>query len=145
MIVYLILWLLAILYVESLTEIIISSSIAQKFKEPLYNFHLWCMSGNWLLRNTLGRLTGFVHELTSCGQCTSVWVAATVAWALPGVLIVGAPFFDFVVKIFIIQRLSNVLHELFSRWFKRVPLTVSLHTTVTNYKVDGLADGHEQE
>jgi hypothetical protein len=129
-----IIWILAIIFVEALTEIVVASSIAQKVKDPIYRLHAWAMQKNCLLKWIVGKPLGLIHELTSCGQCTSVWVAASVAWALPGVLIVGSMPFDFGVKVFIIQRLSNVFHELLSRWFKRLPLTLSVHTTVTKYE-----------
>lgn len=101
-------WLLAIVYVEAMTEIIIESDI---FFE---------------VRNSLTRRNNYFGKLFSCGYCMSVWVSASIAWALDGV-ITGFVLFDFVVKLFVLHRLSNVLHELWRRWFDRVPFVMVIN------------------
>lgn len=105
-------FLLLILIVEAITELLVESSIFEKPRRFVY------------ARN------GFLGELVTCGYCTSVWVSAAVAWIFP---IVISPWFivNYFVTVFALHRLSNMLHELFSKWLGRRPLSMSLHKTET--------------
>lgn len=63
-----------------------------------------------------------VAEGMACGFCTSFWMAGLATWflhPLPG----PAGFFA---AWFLAQRFSNIWHELLSRWFQRIPLTLVL-------------------
>lgn len=109
-------WILAIIFVEAVTEILVDSQIFEGLRDWLYqNFE-------------------FLHKLISCGYCLSVWVAGSIAWALPG-MITGYFIPDMIIKLFVLHRASNGLHELLTRWFKRLPWTISLHKTTTNFDV----------
>lgn len=105
-------WILAIIFVEAITEIIVQSEIF------------------FSLRNFIARTSAFLGNLISCGYCTSVWVSAIIGWALPGnVLYLWMPntttmVIDCILKIFVLHRISNVLHEAFSRWFSRLPFSL---------------------
>jgi hypothetical protein len=105
---FLLQWILAIIYVESLTEILIESELLFGFRNYLYKLS-----------------PGFLGKLFTCGYCMSIWIAISAAWALPG-NISQVAWFDCVLRIFVLHRLSNILHELFSRWFKRLPWHVVL-------------------
>jgi hypothetical protein len=103
-------WILAIVFVEAVTEIIVSSTIFFR------------------LRNWIAKKSDFLGSLINCGYCMSVWVSATVGWVLPGEIflhffpgIMAAMAIDCVLKVFILHRVSNVFHEGLSRWFNRLP------------------------
>jgi len=104
--------LILVLFVEAVTEILVSSAIFQKPREFVYT------------RN------GFLGELVNCGYCTSVWVAAAVAWLA---VLPICPWFavNYVVTTFVIHRLSNLLHELNSKWLSRRPFSMAVHKTET--------------
>jgi hypothetical protein len=58
----------------------------------------------------------------------SVWVAASVAWVDPW--IISEQFWiNYAVTLFVLHRLSNVLHELMEKWLSRRPLTLAIHKT----------------
>ena len=101
-------WILLIIFVEAITEILVSSDIFLEIREFIY-----------LNSNFLGKL---VH----CGYCTSVWVSAAVAWLAPS--IGNYPFIEYIIAVFVIHRLSNIWHEFIARWLGRAPLTISLFT-----------------
>lgn len=107
-------WILAIVFVEAVTEILVASQIFQGFRD-------------WLFQNLES-----LHKLVNCGYCLSVWVAGIIAWALPGI-VTGYFIPDMVIKLFVLHRASNGFHELLTRWFKRIPWTISLHKTNTNF------------
>jgi hypothetical protein len=101
--------LLLIIFVEAVTEIITTSSIMSKFRNML-------------------SYSDFLGELIHCGYCTSVWVAASVAWIDP--LAVSNQFWiNYVITLFVLHRLSNVLHELVEKWVGRRPVTLAIHKT----------------
>lgn len=97
-------WVLSIIAVEAVTEIIINGEIFLP------------------VRNALSKMSDFLRKLLSCGYCSSVWVAASIAWALPGAA-TGYPVVDIIIRIFVLHRLSNLAHELFGRLFARLPFT----------------------
>jgi hypothetical protein len=102
-------FLLLIIFVEAVTEIITTSSIMSKFRQVL-------------------SYSDFLGELIHCGYCTSVWVAASVAWVDPW--IISEQFWiNYAVTLFVLHRLSNVLHELMEKWLSRRPLTLAIHKT----------------
>jgi len=113
-------WWFFIIFVEAVTEIIVDSD----FFFPI--------------RNGLGKLPFFIGRffaaLLSCGYCLSVWVAASVAWMLPGSpssytpieLPIWLPIWfmliiDVMLKTFVLHRLSNIQHEFIVRVLKRIP------------------------
>lgn len=108
-------WLFAIVYVEAITEIFVEAEIFQWFRDVL-------------------KRSKFFGALISCGYCFSVWAAAPIAWALPGTIFGEANilpswvvfFLDWICKIFILHRLSNIFHEALSRWFGRNPFVLVL-------------------
>jgi len=103
-------WFAATLAVEAVVEILVSSDI-------LLGVRAWVSRRGQLL-----------SKLVSCGYCMSVWVAVPLALYLPS-LDVGPPAMSVVVRIFVLHRLSNVLHELLSRWFQRHPWHVVLENS----------------
>lgn len=95
-------WLLAIIAVESITEIVTTSSLFEPIRDKI---HI-----------TLGGTKlNLVSELIQCGYCFSTWVAIAIAWALPGA-ITGYLIVDIIIKTFALQRLSNWIHELSKKW-----------------------------
>ncbi len=100
-------WLLAIIAVEALVELITTASI---FDIP---------------RAKLMSKSSFIEALLSCGYCTSVWVAASIAWALPGTLIVW--WLDIIVKTLALHRASNFLHELRGLWTSGIQINHLVH------------------
>ncbi len=122
-------WILAIICVEAVTEIIVESSI-----------FIW-------FRNLLTKIWPFLGELISCGYCASVWVAATIGWCLPGE-VSGIIIVDAIIKIFVLHRVSNILHEGFSRWFDRYPIVLTINNPQRDnlQREDGdFIDGEEEE
>lgn len=103
-----VLWFIAILYVEAVTEILINGEIFAGFRDFLHN------------------LSDFTSQLITCGYCLSVWVSATIAWALP-LPISNYSLINFIVATFALHRLSNVTHEAIVRWLQRFPLLISLN------------------
>ena len=108
-------WLLTVVAVEATVEIITSSALF----EP---FHMWL--GH---RTEKSRLAAFVSGLTNCGYCMSVWVAASLAWALPEI----APYviIDILIKTFAVHRLSNLWHEIITRILDRMPILLAFVRT----------------
>jgi len=104
-------WLIAIIFIEAVTEIIVSSSIFARF------------------RKAVATKSDFLGELIHCGYCTSIWVAMSVAWAVP-LILSGIFIVDYLIKIFVLHRISNILHEFIARWLGRVPL-LSYHAHKT--------------
>lgn len=93
-------WLLAIIATEALTEIWISSEIA----EPL--------------RDKLGQQKGRISILARCGYCVSVWAAMIMSIEIFIVRLL--------IQILVLHRLSNVFHEIVYRFLNRMPL-ISVH------------------
>lgn len=120
--------LFLIVFVEALTEIIVSSVI---FEKP---------------REFLAYKSDFLGELIHCGYCTSVWVSAAISWAF--VLFVWSVFpsflLSYIVTTFVLHRLSNLLHELNSKWLNRRPISFAVHKTETVI-VPGVTDVQEPE
>lgn len=111
-------WLLAIVYVEAITEIIIAAEIFVK------------------IRNAVIKRSNFFGKLFSCGYCFSVWMSFSVCWIVPGNVIsnlypnnIYAYLCDCFIKSMAVHRLSNVLHELIKRWLDRYPWVISISST----------------
>ena len=102
------------IFVEAFTEILVTSSI---FRKP---------------REFLAVASDLLGELVHCGYCTSVWVSMTVAWIIPS-HIAMTPFFyvNYIISIFVLHRVSNMIHELFSKWTERRPMSFAVHKTET--------------
>lgn len=99
-------WLMAVIVVEAIVEIIVDSEL----------FMPWRV---FISKRTsiVGR---FLGKLSTCGYCASVWVSALIAWALPG-HVFSIYIADIFIRIFLLHRLSNIVHELFHRWLNRHP------------------------
>lgn len=79
---------------EALVEIIVAS-------ELFYPLHRWAFfTFGW-------------EKL--CGYCASFWVAVGL-WSYQ-----DDPLVKLLIMVLVVHRLSNLLHEGFSRWFKRTP------------------------
>lgn len=104
-------FLLLIIFVEAMTEILTSSVILEKPR---------------ILLSSMCPLFG---ELIHCGYCTSVWVSAIAVALTPLPAIFSVYWVNFMVTTFVVHRLSNILHELFSKWLNRRPLSFAVHKT----------------
>lgn len=133
-------WLAVIIAVEALTELITSSSIMFPIRDwfskpPDETKKLRCP-----IRRSFRWLRGFIGELLNCGYCTSVWVALLLAHFAPTGKCVGCVLYAwpiFFIKVLVIHRLSNIVHELFSRWFSRSPFSFVLTHIHNNGDKDG--------
>ena len=90
------------LVVEGFTELIIKSKLFSKF------------------RSGVSQISPFFDNLFSCGNCFSYWATALLLSGInfyKGLPLVLTDVFllDFVFSLFIIQRISNVLHFIFDR------------------------------
>ena len=104
--------MLLVMFVEAMTEILTESSLFRGIRE------------------FLGKRSSLLGELVHCGYCTSVWVSAAVAWIL---VLKFTPYYavDYIITTFIVHRLSNMLHELYSKWMGRRPWSMALYKTET--------------
>lgn len=98
-------WLAAVIAVEAITEIAVQSDLFIRLRSILYKLN-----------------PGLLGKLITCGYCFSVWVSI-IGWFMPG-NITGIWILDGILRIFLLHRLSNVIHELFMRWEKRLPLVI---------------------
>ena len=128
-------WLAIVVAVEACTEVIVASSlffpIRDWFSRPAPEERAcdhpiqatndpyvcrykrgWVAVFGWWVRHKIG-------ELISCGYCTSVWVAAIASYYTG-----YTSLWMFAIKTFVIHRVSNLVHELFARWFSRSPFSV---------------------
>lgn len=129
-------WLAVIMAVEALTEIITASKI-------MFGVRDW-FSRNPDPKGFWAKLRAWVGELLNCGYCTSVWVALAAAHFAPTGKCVGCTLYAwpiFFIKVLVIHRASNLLHELFSRWFSRSPFEFVL----THIHNKGDADDRSKE
>lgn len=87
------------LVVEALTEVIVKSQIARP------------------LRETLSSKSVFLKELLHCGYCTSFWITAPVIILCGKVIpLSGGIVLDTLLTILIVQRISNVIHNVIDKW-----------------------------
>ena len=111
----LLIFLLLVVFVEALTEILVTSFILEK---P---------------RMFISRRNGFLGTLVHCGYCTSVWVSTMVAWIIPFYIwsMTGQFWLDYIITALILHRLSNLFHELTSKLFGRRPMVFVVHKKET--------------
>lgn len=128
-------WLAIVVAVEACTEVIVASSLLFAIRdwfsrpapdEPSCECPIEATNNPHICPRRRGLFARFgwwvrhkIGELISCGYCTSVWVAAIASYCTG-----YASLWMFAVKTFVIHRVSNLLHELFSRWFGRSPFSV---------------------
>lgn len=126
---FIILFFLVIL-VESVTEIITSSTLFQPVR-------------NWLAKKAFdSSVASFFSKLIQCGYCASVWIAFSCAWILQFNLVNF--FIDWVIFAFVLHRLANFWHEFLSRWFSRHPIIMSINLFKTGDS-DGTQSTSESE
>jgi len=112
-------WMAVVVAVEALTELIVAS----QFTFPLRD---------WFARvaepkGFCGKFRAWVGYLLNCGYCTSVWVSMLAAHFVPTPGCTGCVKYSipiYAIKVLVIHRLSNLMHELFKKWFNRAPLSV---------------------
>ncbi len=99
---------IAIVSVEAITEIIVDSKIFLPFRQFISKIALPDIpTGKTTIFN-------FIHELISCGYCTSVWVAMfmTILLRLGGIVLFK-PVVNEMILIFFLHRMSNLFHVLY--------------------------------
>lgn len=104
--------------VEAIIEIIVESSLFGRFR----NF----ISG-WV----------FVGKLFTCPYCLSVWASAGVCWLLPNFLDINIVIW-YVLHIFFVHRLSNILHSIINPKLQLKPKEEVIHIIDHNRDSDGL-------
>jgi hypothetical protein len=109
-----IIWFLAVVAVEAITEIIISSVFFAPIREFIWNTRFLIL-----------------HKLFACGYCMSVWVSAAVAFVVPWPT---NSIFGYFLLLFALHRLSNLFHEFSVRWLDRIKIngTTTADTTESN-------------
>jgi hypothetical protein len=100
--------------VEAFTEIIVNGDIFQD------------------LRGWISRKSPFYGMLVTCGYCLSVWTSMLFAGSIP-FKIVPYVVFDYIIKLLVLHRLSNVVHELIIRLLNRIPKQ-SVVTNITRFE-----------
>ena len=105
--------ILSIIAIESIVEIIVSSELFMSFRNMMY------------------KVSSKIGTLFSCGYCLSVWISVPFSLFLI-INISGIYILDVLIKIFILSRLSNIFHELLSRWFNRHPFVIMLNVNKNN-------------
>ena len=116
----LLIWLLIALAVETLTELIVTENI--------------------LVRRAVSRLSNnlTIGEILHCGSCASLLVSAPMCWVLPGT-ICNDIVLDYAIKLLVISRISNIIHEILMRLFHRVPF----HFVISSISSNG--ENHENK
>jgi hypothetical protein len=107
MLVLLVIYLLSAVAVEAISEIITSSDIT-------FGFRAWIKRLAYpedpTKSSKFRKIIAWFDKLISCGYCTSVWIAAGISFAVPkpvdGVL-------GWVICIFVLHRISNLLHVIY--------------------------------
>ena len=95
-----ILFIIAIIITEAVTEIISKSSLF----EPLRK---WLFKSNY-------KFLKFIHNLLDCGFCLSVWIGTIVGNILLNFSIVSI-WLDWFIVGLLVHKCSNVLHNLIDR------------------------------
>ena len=102
-------WLMAIIAVESVTEIIVASNI-------MFGF-----------RSLVNKISSFFGELVTCGYCLSVWISASIAFVMPGNICANTLLgiiVDFIIKTMVLHRMSNAFHGLVYIIINRPPFVI---------------------
>ena len=90
---------LFVLLVEAVTELLVKSEIFLPARKKIKSYSKW------------------LGKLVSCVYCTSFWVAAAALYVLKVPLnITGLVILDYLVCIFLLQRASNILHNVIDKW-----------------------------
>lgn len=88
------------LIVESITEMIVKSTLIRPLREALFNLH-----NEW------------ITELITCGYCSAFWVALFVNIISTLHLPDTFNLLNFIVMVVITHRLSNIIHGSIDRYF----------------------------
>lgn len=93
-------WVLAILFTEAITELVVKSEFFWPMRKLLFD------------RGQANRLLKFFHELVDCGYCFSVW-----AGFFSIVLVLNSDYTPILVFMagVVVHRLSNVIHNLIDK------------------------------
>lgn len=102
-----IIYLLSAVAVEAISEIITSSDIT-------FGFRAWIKRLAYpedpTKSSKFRKIIAWFDKLISCGYCTSVWIAAGISLAVPKP-VDGA--LGWVICIFVLHRISNLLHVIY--------------------------------
>jgi hypothetical protein len=137
-------WVAAVIFIEATVEIEVQSELFEGFRARMIK---------------IPAIGWYLHGLFSCGYCLSVWVSALTALFVPGSLIslfddsviygiLGSTplvIADYLFKVFVLHRLSNIWHEVVYRWLARMPYILGLRPT--EFEPDTMeleADGAEK-
>lgn len=92
-------FVLAVIFTEAVTELVVKSEIFSPIREFFFN-------------RRENRIFKFIHDLLDCGYCFSVW-AATLSCIL--LFVFNNNFTMFLVVSVVLHRLSNVIHFIIDR------------------------------
>jgi len=95
-----------VIAVEAISEIITSSKLTEPIRGMLFKAAFG--DGEPPEPSIKQSVQTFFYNLLDCGYCTSVWVAAFAAFFAPKLF--APSFFNWLLSVFIIHRLSNWLH-----------------------------------
>lgn len=128
--------LLIVIAVEAVTEILVQSSLLdiiglRGFLHRRVLADAAPARSDGLFRRLAHLLYRLAHALVTCGWCTSVWVSGLFSWFLPGDYFGLLPWDNIVVKWFLVQRLSNYLHDAYKLMANGRVHTVDLEHKVT--------------
>lgn len=105
---------------HDIITIIIFAIVTESIVELVTTGSIFFSIRNWIAKKPY---LSFVHDLISCGYCFSVWVSGLVTLAYQ-ITFCDMIVIDYLITLFLVHRLSNLVHELFSRWFGRLPFTL---------------------
>jgi hypothetical protein len=91
-------FLCSVVATEAITELMTSSAVFEPLRKFFFN-----------RRNN--KLSNWIHELFDCGYCFSVWSAAFLCI----LLYIDNKFIEMFLIFLVIHRLSNLLHDIFSK------------------------------
>lgn len=117
--------------VEAITEIITSAKITDPFRAFLFKKAYPSVPEDWPTDKSppIGRVWWlWLNGLFSCGYCLSVWVAFPFCFCAP--LWFSPILVNWVVMVFLIHRLSNWCHILFSLVKKGRVKTIDLEVLI---------------
>ncbi len=97
----LIIFIVAVVITESLTELIAKSEIFSPVRE-------------WFFNKRGIRMFKFIHSLLDCGYCLSVWVGFFIGLVLVDLHLLNS-FIDCFIVGLLLHRTSNILHNIIDR------------------------------